>query len=735
MHPLLANDNFILDPIVPLPVVLLLGAVLAALTIYLYARIGARLATGKNVVLLVFRLLGLALLLLLLLQPSQLELIPPPKQDRVTLVALDTSLSMKQVDAERATRLDAAKNLLLEADICTRGGEVKDARTRLFEFNEDASALTQPLFNVAPKGKTTRFHKSITTMLNSVSGGESARALLLLTDGHDFELVNPVATGSAARVRLTPIYAVPLGKQGKVRDVATRITSYQPYCYVKQKAHIGAALRLIGCEFEDLQIQLLRQNQVVQTRHLNAGEFQDLPVEFEVTEPEVGQYEYEIKVLPLPGESDLANNSALTYLNVIDQQIQVLMLEGSPYWDTTFLQRSLLRNDKFDVDSLVQYADKKIRPIRKHEVTTALQLPATADQFRHYDVIILGRAVDQMLTGQQLQLLTEYVREGGGTVIFSRGRAFASETASELEPVLWSDATQGRVHLQAVGEGASAAPFRALNDSANGTENLPDLLTARDATERKPLTATFALALPSDGGTALPGMVQRRFGQGQVVSIGVEGLWRWALNSRVSGPSSAFDRFWDQMILWLLANRDFVPNRQFSLRANSGNIQLGEKIFFRLIMRNLDRTVKNVPLRFFYAEKEIARATMSAGNPEDPTRLTADYLPEKTGKYRVVANFPDGTSQESRFIVFTENLEETEVTTDVGYLKRLCDSSGGRVIAPAEMAKLLAEYRNETVDLTPKRKVTTVWDTTWVCYLLALCLGADWYLRRRWGLS
>ena len=77
---------------------------------------------------------------------------------------------------------------------------------------------------------------------------------------------------------------------------------------------------------------------------------------FDVTEPAVGQYEYELRVTPLDGETDRENNRALTYLNVIDQQIQVLFLEGSPYWDTTFLQRSLLRNDKMNVDSIVQYA-------------------------------------------------------------------------------------------------------------------------------------------------------------------------------------------------------------------------------------------------------------------------------------------------------------------------------------------------------------------------------------------
>ena len=194
-------------------------------------------------------------------------------------------------------------------------------------------------------------------MLNSPGAAESAQALVLLTDGHDFELINPAKTALAAKARQTPIYAVPFGAQGKAKDISVRITNYQPYCYVKQKARISASLRLIGCEHESINVLLLRQGKVVQSRRLNADENAQLPIEFEVTEPGTGQFEYEVQAVALAGEADTTNNSAITFLNVIDQQIRVLVLEGSPYWDTTFLQRSLQRNDKVELDSAVQYAD------------------------------------------------------------------------------------------------------------------------------------------------------------------------------------------------------------------------------------------------------------------------------------------------------------------------------------------------------------------------------------------
>jgi hypothetical protein len=74
------------------------------------------------------------------------------------------------------------------------------------------------------------------------------------------------------------------------------------------------------------------------------------------------------------------------------------------------------------------------------------------------------------------------------------------------------------------------------------------------------------------------------------------------------------------------------------------------------------------------------------------------------------------------------------VATDSLYLRRLCDSSGGRLIDPGELPKLLGELSNEKADLTPKTVLHPVWNAAWVFYLAGLLFGLDWFLRRRWGL-
>jgi hypothetical protein len=567
-------------------------------------------------------------------------------------------------------------------------------------------------------------------MLGSLAVNEGARALVLLTDGHDFELTNPAKTGFLARQRQAPIYAVALGRQGRVRDASVRITSYQPYTYVKQKARIGATLRLIGCELETLQVELLRSGQVVQTQRLQPGEEPEVSVSFEVTEAAVGQYEYEVRVRPLDGEKDTENNQALTYLNVIDQQIQVLFLEGSPYWDTTFLQRSLMRNDKMNVDSIVQYAPGKARLIRKKPGERELKIPATAEEWRRYDVVVLGRGIDGTLLNREgLRQLEDFVKNHGGTVIFSRGPAFGGDLANnELEPVLWSPVPQARVRLEVAREGQSVAPLKTVQEQA-GAESVPELIAGFSAGEKKPLTATLAAT-----GADAPGMVHRRFGEGQVLSIGVEGLWRWAFNARIEGANTLFDRFWDQMILWLMAGRDFLPTQQFSLRATSANVPLGEKIYFRALKRDSTAKLTDLSLTIMQGGAEAGRTTLSASDPTAPDKLGAEFVPAKTGKYEATAKFPDGTTQTARFIVYDENLEQTEVSTDAGYLKKLCESSGGRLLKPDELGKFLGELRDERNADAPQTRLTSAWDRVWVFWLIGLLFAADWYLRRRWGL-
>lgn len=730
-------DEIVFDPFVPVPFVGLLALVLGAGSLWVYWLTSVRLSVGRRVGLLALRLLLVAGVLVLLLQPSRVVVESRAAESKVTLVALDTSRSMRQIDAGGRARIDAARDLLWDSGLAGREGVAPPKDVRLLRFDGDASALQGGLEAQKADGATTRFHQSIHGMLGSLAAGEGANGIVLLSDGHDFELVNAAQTAAAARARRVPIYAVVFGGERRTRDVSVRVTSYQPFHYMRQAIRINASIRPMGASYETLEVALLREGREMRRQTVVVRDESQVPVSFEVTEPAAGQFEYSIRVTPLDGEAETANNTATTYLNVIDRKIRVLVVEGSPYWDTTFLQRSLRRNDKLDVDVAAGYAKGRFHVVRTDAAEADFRLPEGADDWNAYDAIILGRDVDRVVGARQLEALERCVDERGGVVIFARGDAVADgKLLSRLQPVTWGKLTRDAATIKPGPDGRSAPSMGLVVAATDGVDAPPALLGRRDAGETKPLAATLALAA---GDGEFPAFIHRRFGAGQVLSVGVDGLWRWAFNARTEQGNTLFDRFWDQTILWLVNSRDVAPGALYTFRANTANVLLGEKLHLRVVRRATDigrtKPMGSLVMSVQRDGREIERITAAPQVANDADRAFADFLPREIGPHRIEVRLPDGTTQTVRFNVYEENAENTEVAADPGYLRRLAELSGGRVLKPSEFADTIKELSVANVKSGDETRLEPVWPRASVFWLLGIFGVADWFLRRRWGLA
>lgn len=717
-----------IDPLVPVPLVFFLALVMGVLTAWVYLRTGSRLTVGRRLGLLALRLLAVGLLLLILLQPSRLERLPADRREKVTLIALDSSRSMLQADSGKLSRFDAARELLWSSGVIARGSNVPVLKgVRLFEFGSDARPVTAPLGSLKAEDRSTRFHQSMQTLLGSLGPGERAHAVILLTDGHDFELANPSQTALLARNRQAPVHAVPFGGEGNVRDVSVRVTSYQPFHYAKQAIRLTASVRLLGCSYETLKVTLLREGKSVQQRSVAVREEAQVPLQFEVTEPVAGQFEYQIRVEPVGGETDAANNTASIYCNVVDKRIRVLVLEGQPYWDTTFLLRSLRRNERLEVDSSVLYANGRSAVLRTGERKDPFRLPAKPEDWNAYDVILLGRGLDAVLAKPQIDALEAWVEKTGGALVFARGDAFSGNGPERLQPVTWGRMVPRPGVVKVGRDGRTVGPMRLLEGA--GSAEVPAPLGVYESSDRKPLAAALAVA---EGGTEFPAMIHRRVGAGQVLSVGVDGLWRWAFNSRSDGKTGVYDKFWDQMVLWLMSGRDVMPDTAFTFRTDTGNVPLGEKVRFRVVPREAEALPASVPVTLRREGREVARLTC-AGVPGG-TRLTAEYVPELAGRYEAQAELPDGTRPVIRFAAYTDDSEDTEVAADPAYLRRLCEATRGRVLRPAELGAVVVEGQLSGGDDLPRTRKETLWDRAWLYWLMGGLFASDWFLRRRWGL-
>src|SRR3569833_2658776 len=76
------TGGIIYEPILPPIVIALITIVLLLATVRIYWRVGKSIERWRTILLTLFRLAGIALVILLLLQPSRREILPPPIRGR-----------------------------------------------------------------------------------------------------------------------------------------------------------------------------------------------------------------------------------------------------------------------------------------------------------------------------------------------------------------------------------------------------------------------------------------------------------------------------------------------------------------------------------------------------------------------------------------------------------------------------------------------------------------------------
>lgn len=714
------------DPVIPLVWILFIAIVAVTSTSYFYLRSGSRLGRGRNAFLLATRLCAIAGLLILLLQPSREEEVHLPVVEKSILFTIDTSASMREPHSDGSSRIDAAK-----ADLAGSGVLESSSRHRFLTFAESAEltdAESVPL--LAADGTSTHFDNAFSQILR-LAGQPQPAAWFVLSDGHDFGLVPPAETARRAASRNIPVFAIPYGTQDSARDISVRIASYHPQTFVRQSTSLEALVRATGCQHETLEVELLLDGKTVERKRLNTGADPFHNVSFQVSHEEAGQFEYTFRIAPLPNEKELSNNSATTYLNVISERIRVLEIEGKPFWDSTFLRRSFSRNDKFEIDSLVAFTGDRVRPIRSNPEHREEELhpPATVDDLMPYNLVILGRETERVLGANGLQAISKWVGDHGGIVIFSRGSAWHPDIAglSELEPIQWETSSARGVRLEITPQASSVPAFRLLREVADG-DSFPGVIAFPSGGAPKTLSATFSVADDQS-----PAIVYRRFGSGQTLSLGVGNLWRWVFNPKAAYDNNAYDRFWDQLALWLLANGGTGPVTGYHFRAESANVPLGETVRLRLGARGKELPATPPTLEISKENEPVTRLTMY--RPEDDSPLFADFSAGATGRYSVRLQLPGEEPLTARFMVYQDHLESIETSMDIHYLEQLARNTGGRLIEPGEMASIAGDLLRGSNEQPPLSRRVPLWDRPWVYAILCFILATDWYARRRWGLA
>ena len=732
----------------PLPWWALLAVVAAAALLSWLAYRTARIPFRRRAVLSTLRFVTLLVLVLLLMRPVA------PSGDggasgAVVPILVDVSRSMGIEDAGGMRRIDRARDIVATGLLPSLSGQF---RTEVLAFGAGlAPVAAETLTASAPRS-------DLTAALAEVSEryrGRTVAGIIVLSDGGDTN-----QDGMAVAVpAVAPVFALGLGTAtgGRDREVLS-VTAAEA---VLDRSRVDLAVSAVshGHGTAPIELRLLENGRPLEVRRATPAA-DGIPVRetFHVTPNAGAPAVYTIEIPAGAGDLVPENNTRSVLVQPPTRPRRVLLVQGAPGFEHSFLQRAWSSDPGLEVDSVVRKGKNEqggdtfyVQAGAERGRSLASGYPATRAELFAYDAVVLANVEGSSLTTAQLEATRDFVGRRGGGLLVLGAQSFLRQGLLDtpVEDVLPLDLSdRGRGVLQ-----ASATPSRGANRVAltsAGADHPIMQLTADAGETRKRWEAVPALASvsplggPRPGASVLavtsgPGGAQRalvavqRYGTGRAMVFTGEAAWRWRMMLPASDRS--YDTFWCQSARWLaLTAADPVT------LTPPASASPGDDIRWRVGARDADFEPLSgaaVDVRVTGPDGKVESLAATADAAVRDGSFFAHQRPPGAGVYRATAE----VRQEGKAPVFATasvlvggaDTEMADPRLNVRVLQRIAAASGGRVIETGDIAALPGQLR-AAVPAAVIVARRDLWHNGWSFSALVLLLAAEWLLRRQWGM-
>ena len=702
-----------------------------------------------------------ALLALFLLVEPAVQLLQTVRVRHRFAVLADASRSMRfPLEGGGPSRAEALSAYLAEhRDELQRLSERVDLEWSTFAGEVTPTDAAAVLKGITPRGGKTDLLGALRAVTAAGSSSRRLAGVLLLSDGAD----NGALAGglsAAARAELqamkVPVNVVAVGRDAP-RDLAVERVAVDDFAFVRNTLTVEVTLKAHGFGAEAFTLVLRREGAVVAQAPVKLVPGQErvvVPLSF--APDATGTFVFTVAAPVLPGEAVIENNQRSFVLRVIRDRVRVLLVAGRPSWDERFL-RGVLRGDA-NVDlvsfDILRTANDTPGPQDQLSLIPFPVQEIFGPQLKTFDAVILVNFAYQPYRSLEIERylpgLRDYVKGGGGLAMlggeqsFGEGRYGATPLAEVLpvvpldgaglveEPIVPRLTAEGRRHpITALGGGEAA--------SAAAWEALPPV-ESLDLTRPLGPGSGASVLLEAPGtlvdGRPAPVVAVREVGAGRSLAITTDGSWRWGfLAAERGGGDATYRRFWSSALRWLVRDPELTP---LKVEPEQPSVEPGAPVGLSLQVRGGD--VSPAPGRKVAVEllgedgRPVARGETISGI--DGT-ARVELTPPGPGAYKVVARSEAAPGQVesagTAVAVRGAGPEDADAAPRRELLEAIAEATGGGATAlPGGGWPKLATAEPEVVEIG-RRKDVPIWDRWWTLAALALALGLEWVLRRRWG--
>lgn len=762
-----------INPFWPAWLLPLIGAVGVELILWCYRYESTAISSQRGRLLIGLRFAELALLLWILLQPVWSRYVER-EIEREVIVMVDDSASMDLVDKGRdKSRLELAREkldksgLLAELDGKVAVREVRAARRALLDDNSEVEGWDQ----------ATDLAGGLEAVLDQVPPDQLA-GVVLLSDGRHNRSGSVEDVSRRFGILDAPIAVIPSGSDVPPKDAAIISVRSPDSVYLGDRIRVGALLKFDGFRGKKGKLQLFAGDKELEAKEISVPQdnYRE-EVKFRHAPEEGGVGEYRIVLSGLVDETFENNNEWEFQTVVSDARTNVLLIDRHPRWEFRYLRNLFYGRDKsihlqsvlLEPDRISGHTPPKVvaSASRPFGEANATHLPEVEEEWRKFDVIIVGDIGPDSLSDDQWRILEGCVKERAALLVLVAGpeympHSFRSEVARDLIPVRYEASRRtfygtdeefrfsltniGRNHpITAQVEGQMSNerlwkqfPVIRWRHPVEGLQPAAEVLLYAESTNQKKQKVDSATSLDAalsevarrrelEAENAL--LVTRQTGAGKVAMLLADRSWRL----REGVGDIYHHRFWGQLVRWGAG-----PN----LRAGNEKIRLGTD---QLTYTGDDRVqimtrLRDGELNPIEDENLIAEVTHESG---EVTQVALKYREDsngihenragpfrKPGTYEIKVR--DEVVTSFRVVGARSAVELSETTLNQPLLDSVAQMSGGRVLkGESALADLFLKGDETRTEL----RETSLWDTWPVFLLLAILLTTEWVIRRRGGLS
>ena len=739
----------------PTWLILVLAAAAVGFALITYRRVGARSDLRDRTVLTGLRVAAVLLLMVCLMRPMLVLSTALPQRNYVG-VLIDDSQSMTIADEGKDPRSAVATQHFIDEKSKVLEELKKRFMVRHFAFSTTTSRVGKP-DEMKFEGGQSRLMDALDKAEQDLSAVPVA-GMIVVTDGAD----NSQSPFAEQLLKLKasgiPVSTIGIGQERFKNDV--EIVRVEAPATALKGASVIVDLMLAqrGNAGDKRKVTVEDRGRTISEQEITLpADGETVPVRVHFTADDAGPRELKFKVATTSGELLTQNNEQDALVQVSDRREKILYFEGEPRFEPKFLLRALEEDENLQVVLLQRTAENKfLRRNVDDGDELAGGFPKTREELYKYRAVILGSVEASFFSHDQLQMLSDFVSDRGGSLLllggrhaFSEGGYFGTPLADAL-PIVFgprrmsSQESEDDSHFEELNVSLTPAgrihPATRLapneTESAERWLKLPPVSSVNRIDEIKPGATELITGAAVRGRARQPILVFQRYGRGKVMAMPVQDVWMWQMHADISVEDETHEILWKQVSRWLVTG---VP-RPVNIAASNDRVAPNESVVLRANVTDK----RYLPLN-------NAKVTSFATGPGMPEQeIPMEWTVDRDGEYR--GNFTPKDSGQYR-IRTVAYLGDTLLAVDTTYIKsatskkeyfgsqmnkqllqRIADETGGKFYTPDNLANL-AEDMTYTKSGAVAVQQLDLWDMPFIFMILLGLVGSEWVYRKMRGLA